>query len=305
MPTLNKQVHLDALTQELTDDPSGLGLAGMTDKQAAQALTAPTQTPVVGVASSSDVARVLTERDKWQAVQVAADADTALGRTARGLYSLVMSPQVQELDASKTDGALIRSVNALVAGAVLDADDRSALRDAFTSNVAGPSRGRELGIGRIYWQFVWQARNPGVSLPWAAKFEGPGHALAFTDDSGQFITSQTINDGVEYLSAEEDLAANTIVAAIRYYFTVAGFAAAPDGNMLARVQPYYGTGGTAFDSFLYQTPFYVDADAQFDFTGWFPNQIARWIKFGLYNDSGQNTDASAVDAWLWWQEITA
>ncbi len=338
MPILNKQIHLNALARELADASSEMQAmldAGEANAapiiaqaeaeddpdiaaelyhdaaratmgpygQVASALSAPVSRRVPGPVAPATIANVLLERGKWQAVDEAADSAEVPGRAARSLTRILQSPHVEELAASS--GELKRLVNVLVAGEVLDEDDKAALHQASRVEVADPSRGQELGIGRIYWQFVWQVRNPGARIPWAAKFDGPGSALAFTNANAAVIATQTIASAAEALSAEQVLLANTIVPGIRYYFTVTGFASAPTGTMLARIQPYYSSGGTAFDSFLYTTPFTVDADAQFDFTGWVPNQIARWFKFGITNNTDVNTDASAVSAWLWYQEITA
>ena len=303
MPTLTKPRHFESLGKELADDPLGLGLSGMDDNAAAAALSAPQATQEPAPIDIDRVAQVLVDADKWLEIEGATrSAAPAVKTAATGLWTLLNSKR--NVEVSPRGGALKRWVDVLVGADVLTAADVTALRSAARQEVHGVSRGLELGIGEIAWQFVWQVRNPTKKPPWLAAFEGPGHALTITDASGQMITSQTVDVAASTSSIEQDFGANTSVSGVEFFFTVTGFAAVPTGNMLVGVLPYYATGGTAFDSYTYTQPFYVSADAQYDFHAFVGNFTARFWKLIITNNTNQNTDESAVSAWVWYQKVT-
>lgn len=305
MPTLTKPRHFESLGKELADDPLGLGLSGMDDNAAAAALSAPQATQEPAPIDIDRVAQVLVDADKWLEIEGATrSAAPAVKTAATGLWTLLNSKR--NVEVSPRGGALKRWVDVLVGADVLTAADVTALRSAARQEVRGVSRGLELGIGEIAWQFVWQVRNPTKKPPWLAAFEGPGHALAIADTTGQVITTQTITNLSSVWSAEQDFGANTVVSGVEAYFTVTGFASAPatGGNMLITALPYYSTGGTAFNSYLFQQPFYVSADALYNFHTYIGNFTSRYWMLGVENRAGYDTDASAVSAWVGYQKVT-
>ena len=129
-------------------------------------------------------------------------------------------------------------------------------------------------------------------------------ALAFTRTLFAAIATTTVNAAATALSAENDGGDNTIFEQIRAFLTVTGFAAAPTGNMQIGLHPLHTSSGTVFDDNVAYAVFTVSADVQYDFS--VPvSQMPRFCKVGVFNNTNQNTDASAVSAWLEYTKVTA
>jgi hypothetical protein len=130
-------------------------------------------------------------------------------------------------------------------------------------------------------------------------------ALTFTRTLDQPVTSQTINTAATYTSAEQDIGANTIAEQIWLYLEVAGFAAAPGGNekMIVEIQPIHTTAGTGHTDDPIQYAFTVTADQAYYFA--LPlASLPRFFDVAVTNDTGQNTDASAVQCRIEYIAVT-
>jgi hypothetical protein len=129
-------------------------------------------------------------------------------------------------------------------------------------------------------------------------------ALTFNRVLVSAIATTTVNAAATALSAEIDIGDDTIAEQIWLHLTVTGFAAAPTGNMQIGIQPLHTTSGTLFDDNTAFAVATVSADAQYDFS--FPlASLPRYLKVAVKNNTNQNTDASAVSAWLSYVAVTA
>jgi hypothetical protein len=129
-------------------------------------------------------------------------------------------------------------------------------------------------------------------------------ALAFTRTLFAAIATTTCNAAATILSAENDGGDNTLFEQIRAFLTVTGFATTPVGNMQIGLHPLHTTSGTVFDDRPNYAVFTVTADAQYDFSTPL-SQMPRYCKVAVFNNTTQNTDASAVSAWLEYTKVTA
>jgi hypothetical protein len=131
-------------------------------------------------------------------------------------------------------------------------------------------------------------------------------ALTFTSVKDNPVAAQTINSGASYTSAEQDIGDATIAEQIWLYLEVDGFAAAPGGNeqMIVEIHPIHTTSGTAFADQPVQYAFEVTADQKYSFAIPLPS-LPRFFKVKVTNDTGQNTDANAVDVWIEHLDVTA
>ncbi|MGD8238254.1 MAG: hypothetical protein PVH68_06875 [Armatimonadota bacterium] len=131
-------------------------------------------------------------------------------------------------------------------------------------------------------------------------------ALTFTRVLDQPVSGQTINSAATYTSAEVDIGDATIAEQIWLYLEVDGFAAAPGGNeqMIVEIHPIHTTAGTAHGDQPVQYAFEVTADQTYSFA--IPlASLPRFFKVKATNDTGQNTDANAVDLWIEHMDVTA
>ena len=129
-------------------------------------------------------------------------------------------------------------------------------------------------------------------------------ALAFGRTLFAAIATTTINAAATAVSAENDGGNNTLFDQGRLYLTVTGFAAAPTGNMQIGLHPLHTSGGTVFDSSPNYAIFTVSADAQYDFSV-IVLGIPEFFLVAVFNNTNQNTDASAASAWLEYTKVTA
>ncbi|HUW33151.1 MAG TPA: hypothetical protein VM223_16205 [Planctomycetota bacterium] len=130
-------------------------------------------------------------------------------------------------------------------------------------------------------------------------------ALTFIRVLTNPCAAQTINSAATYTSAEQDGGDNTIFEQIWLYLEVDGFAAAPAGNeqMIVTIAPIHTTAGSHFVDQAVSHVFTVVADALYDFA--IPLcSLPRFYKVLVENDTGQNTDAGAVDVWIETIEVT-
>lgn len=130
-------------------------------------------------------------------------------------------------------------------------------------------------------------------------------ALTFTRTLVQPVTTQTINSAATYTSAEQDGGDDTVFEQVWLYLEVDGFAAAPGGNeqMIVTVAPIHTTAGAHFIDQAVSHVFTVTADAIYDFA--IPLcSLPRFYKVMVENDTGQNTDAGAVDLWIEYIAVT-
>ena len=129
-------------------------------------------------------------------------------------------------------------------------------------------------------------------------------ALTLTRALPQPVTSQTINSAATYTSAEVDFGDATLFDQVWLYLDVAGFAAAPVGNMQITIAPVHTTAGTAYTAQGTNFIFTVAADAAYPFA--VPvTSLPRFFQVLVKNNTTQHTDASAVDLRIELVKVTA
>jgi len=131
-------------------------------------------------------------------------------------------------------------------------------------------------------------------------------ALGFARTLIHPVSGQTINAGATYTSPEQDLGADTLAEQIWLYVQVTGFAANPGGNELFHIYiiPIHTTSGDGFDDNIIELLATADADQKYQWA-WKLDSLPRYFKVAIKNDTGQNTDASAVDGWIEVVKVTA
>lgn len=137
-----------ALAAELTDDPAGIGYAGMDDTGAAAAINAPSQTVTRGV-PMTDVLRWAVSSGALLAVQTAAAGQGAgTDATARTLATgaLMMIQLGAGTELGIDDPEVAGMLSAMVAKGVISGAQRDAL---LTRGVQHVSRADVLGLGYV------------------------------------------------------------------------------------------------------------------------------------------------------------
>lgn len=129
-------------------------------------------------------------------------------------------------------------------------------------------------------------------------------ALAFNRVLSTALDTVTINTTASSVGAETDIGDDTIAEQVWLYMTVAGFAAAPTGNMQGGIQPLHTSSGTLFNDNTGFQVATVSADAQYDFA-WPLASLPRYWKGVAKNNTNQNTDADAVSLWIEYVAVTA
>jgi len=129
-------------------------------------------------------------------------------------------------------------------------------------------------------------------------------ALTLTRTLLQPVTAQTINSAATYTSAEQDIGDATLADQVWCYLEIAGFAAAPTGNIQVTISPVHTTAGTDYTSQGANYVFTVDADALYVFA--VPvTSLPRFFQVLVKNNTTQHTDASAVDLRIELVKVTA
>lgn len=155
MPKMD-EAQLATLAAELTNDPGGLGYAGMTDAEAATKISEPgthsTQGSTVTLpVATGEIVNWLLENDKLSAIIQGADV------AATTFVKLVSIPHVAELDPNNAQ--VVALFQALQGQGYLNGQDLQALARLAVEVGQGPSRADELGLGRVYEVNVTAARG--------------------------------------------------------------------------------------------------------------------------------------------------
>lgn len=141
---------MSILSDELTNDPLGRGYSGMTDAEAAAALNAADRPSVRPVSNKKYLKWLAGTRRK----KIADAAAVHSSATVQGLAQMALD-MILRADVDYVRGDHEAMLDGLVAGGVLDADDKGALDDLADIQI---SRAEELGLSLVGDQHVKRAR---------------------------------------------------------------------------------------------------------------------------------------------------